>query len=81
MIASITVGTPSPAGGVDGGAALGGGTQSVDPNGFAVFVTEGTGDTVKVHTQDVTLGNTYGNMIAVKSGLRWNDRVVTRAPT
>jgi hypothetical protein len=48
------------------------------PNdGFAVFVTEGTGDTVKVHTQGVTLGNTYGNMIAVTSGLSLDQRVVT----
>ena len=40
-----------------------------NPNGFAVYVTEGAGDTVKVHTQDVTLGDTYGNNIAVLSGL------------
>ncbi len=48
-----------------------------NPNGFAVFVTEGAGDTVKVHTQDVTLGDTYGNNIAVLSGLNDKDRVVT----
>jgi multidrug efflux system membrane fusion protein len=48
-----------------------------NPNGFAVFVTEGAGDTVKVHTQDVTLGDTYGNNIAVLSGLGVKDRVVT----
>ena len=48
-----------------------------NPSGFAVFVTDGTGDTVKVHTQDVTLGNTYGNMIAVLQGLNPKDRVVT----
>ncbi len=48
-----------------------------DPNGFAVFVTEGSGDMVKIHTQDVTLGNTYGNMIAVHSGVNVGDRVVT----
>ena len=38
--------------------------------GFAVYVTEGKGDTAKVHTQDVTLGDTYGNKIAVLSGLK-----------
>jgi hypothetical protein len=48
-----------------------------NPNGFAVFVPEGAGDTVKIHTQDVTLGNTYGNMIAVSSGVNVKDRVVT----
>jgi RND family efflux transporter MFP subunit len=46
-------------------------------NGFAVFLTDGTGDTPKVHTQDVTLGDTYGNNIAVLSGLNANQRVVT----
>jgi RND family efflux transporter MFP subunit len=49
----------------------------VNPNGFAVFVTDGTGDTVRVRTQDVTLGDTYGNNIAVLSGLNGKDRVVT----
>jgi RND family efflux transporter MFP subunit len=48
-----------------------------NPNGFAVFVAEGTGDTVRVRTQDVTLGDTYGNNIAVLTGLNVNDRVVT----
>ena len=41
-----------------------------NPNGFAVYLTDGPGDTVKVHTQDVTLGDTYGNNIAVLSGLK-----------
>jgi multidrug efflux system membrane fusion protein len=52
--------------------------QSPDnPNGFAVFVADGTGDTVKVHTQDVQLGDTYGNLIAVLEGVSLKDRVVT----
>ena len=46
-------------------------------NGFAVFVAEGPGDTPKVRTQDVTLGDTYGNNISVLSGLNLADRVVT----
>ena len=46
-------------------------------NGFAVFVTEGTGDMVNVQTRDITLGNTYGNMIAVESGLQLGERVIT----
>jgi RND family efflux transporter MFP subunit len=45
--------------------------------GFAVFVTDGPGDTPKVHTQNVTLGDTFGNNIAVLNGLSVKDRVVT----
>jgi RND family efflux transporter MFP subunit len=46
-------------------------------NGFAVYVTDEPGDTTKIHTQTVTLGDTYGNNIAVLSGLSANQRVVT----
>jgi multidrug efflux system membrane fusion protein len=45
--------------------------------GFAVFLAEGPGDSPKVRTQDVTLGNTYGNNIAVLTGLNAGERVVT----
>ncbi len=48
-----------------------------NPNGFAVYLAEGTGDAVTVHTHDVTLGDTYGNNIAVLSGLTPKERVVT----
>jgi len=47
------------------------------PNGFAVFVAEGSGDTVRVRSQDVTLGDTYGNTIAVLSGVNLEERIVT----
>jgi RND family efflux transporter MFP subunit len=46
-------------------------------DGFAVYLTDGAGDTPKIHTQDVTLGDTYGNNIAVLSGLNPGQRVVT----
>ena len=46
-------------------------------NGFAVYVTDEAGATTKVHAQDVTLGDTYGNNIAVLSGLNANQRVIT----
>ncbi len=46
-------------------------------DGFAVYLTDSQGDTPKVRTQDVTLGDTYGNNIAVLSGLNLKDRVVT----
>jgi RND family efflux transporter MFP subunit len=77
MIASITIGTPSPAGGVPVLPISSVVRSLSNPSGFAVFVTEGSGDTVKIHSQDVTLGNTYGNMIAVQSGVNVGDRVVT----
>ncbi|MGB8887563.1 MAG: efflux RND transporter periplasmic adaptor subunit [Candidatus Korobacteraceae bacterium] len=77
MIASISIGTPSPAGGVAVVPISAVVRNPSDPTGFAVLVTEGSGDMVKVHTQDVTLGNTYGNLIAVHSGVNVGDRVVT----
>jgi multidrug efflux pump subunit AcrA (membrane-fusion protein) len=46
-------------------------------NGFGVFLTESSGELTKVRAQDVTLGNTYGNMIAVETGLTLGQRVVT----
>jgi len=51
------------------------------PNGFAVFVPDGDGDPVRVHTQEVELGGTYGNTIAVEQGLKAGDRVVTYGAT
>ncbi len=77
MIASISIGTPSPTGGVAVVPISAVVRNPSDPTGFAVLVTEGSGDMVKVHTQDVTLGNTYGNLIAVHSGVNVGDRVVT----
>jgi multidrug efflux system membrane fusion protein len=46
-------------------------------DGFAVFLTDGPGDTTSVHSRDVTLGDTFGNNIAVLTGLNAGDRVVT----
>ena len=77
MIASITVGNPGPPGGVMVVPISSVIKSPTTPKGFAVFVTEGTGGTVKVRAQDVTLGNTYGNLIAVTSGVNLNQRVVT----
>ncbi len=77
MIASITIGTPSPAGGVMVVPLSAVVRSPANQNGFAVFVTEGSSDMVKVQTRDITLGNTYGNMIAVESGLQLGERVVT----
>ncbi len=77
MIASLTIGASSPSGSVTVVPISAVVRSPSNLTGFAVFVTDGTGDMVKVHTQDVTLGNTYGNMIAVRSGVNIGDRVVT----
>jgi RND family efflux transporter MFP subunit len=77
MIASITIGNSGPSGGVMVVPISSVFKSPTTPRGFAVFVTEGDGGTVKVRTQDVTLGNTYGNMIAVTNGLSLGQRVVT----
>ena len=76
MIASITIGTPSrePVSVVPISAVI---RSPSNQQGFAVFVTDGPGDMVRVHAQDVTLGNTYGNDIAVLTGVNVNDRIVT----
>jgi RND family efflux transporter MFP subunit len=46
-------------------------------DGFAVYLTDGPGESPKVRAQDVTLGDTYGNNISVLSGLNPGERVVT----
>jgi multidrug efflux system membrane fusion protein len=53
----------------------------VRTNGFAVIVAEGPGDLVSVRLQPVELGDTIGNMIAVKSGINSGERVVTTGVT
>lgn len=51
------------------------------PNGFSVFIPQGSGDTVHVKSQEVELGPTYGNNIAVEHGLQAGDRVITYGAT
>ncbi len=46
-------------------------------DGFAVYLTDGPGESPKLRPQDVTLGDTYGNNISVLSGLNPGERVVT----
>jgi multidrug efflux system membrane fusion protein len=77
MIASITVGNPGPSGGVMVVPISSVIKSPTMKDGFAVFIADGNSGTVKVHTQNVTLGNTYGNVIAVTSGLGIGQRVVT----
>jgi multidrug efflux system membrane fusion protein len=50
-------------------------------NSFAVLVPEGTGDTEKVVSRKVELGDAYGNMIEVLHGVKLGERVVTTGAT
>ncbi len=64
-----------------------------DAKGFAVFIVqnsasagnagnaENAGDVVTVRTQDVSLGDAYGNVIAVLNGIGPGQRVVTSGAT
>ncbi len=49
--------------------------------GFAVLIAEGAGDPVTVRSRNVELGDAYGNMIQVVSGLKTGERVVTAGST
>lgn len=81
MIASITI-SPIPMSNRVLVVPLNAVVRSLDnPNGFAVFVPEGSGDTVKVRMVDVELGSAYGNVIAVMRGLHPGNRVVTTGAT
>jgi RND family efflux transporter MFP subunit len=51
------------------------------PEGFSVFVFEGTGDRGIVHRHTVQLGGPYGNLVAVTAGLSRGERVVTSGAT
>ncbi len=77
MIASLSIGAGRPIGRVMVVPLTAVIRSPGNPQGFAVYVTDGGGDTVKVHTQDVKLGDTYGNLIAVTQGLNVSERVVT----
>jgi multidrug efflux system membrane fusion protein len=50
-------------------------------NGFAVFVVEGDGDMESAHLRSVELGDMYGNVIGVNSGLQSGQRVITSGST
>lgn len=77
MIATIVIGAGQPIGRVMVVPLTSVIRSPSNPNGFAVYVTEGAGDTVTVRARDVNLGNTYGNMIAVTQGLDLQEHVVT----
>lgn len=52
------------------------------PQSFAVMVVESSGDTVTVHTRPVKLGgDTFGNLVVIRSGVTPGERVVTSGAT
>lgn len=52
-----------------------------NPDAFAVLTAEGNSDPVTVHSRTVQLGDAYGNMVQVLSGLNAGERVVTAGST
>ena len=81
MIASITLGNSQPGKHVLV-VPLSAVVRSPDKaDGFAVFAIDNSGDVTKVHTQNVSLGDAYGNRIAVLSGVKPGERVVTSGAT
>jgi multidrug efflux system membrane fusion protein len=51
------------------------------PDGFAVMTAEGSSDLVKAQLHPMELGETYGNMIAIKGGISPGERVITSGVT
>jgi RND family efflux transporter MFP subunit len=48
-----------------------------EPDQYAVFVVEAQGPKLFVRSRRITLGEAFGNRVAVKSGLNAGDRVIT----
>lgn len=55
--------------------------SSSNPDGYAVFVADGDGDSTKVRRTDVTVGRIHGNTVDVTGGLNPGARVVVRGAT
>jgi multidrug efflux system membrane fusion protein len=49
-----------------------------NPNGYAVYVADSADGSTSVRSRDVSLGNAYGNQIAVTGGLNPGEQVVTK---
>lgn len=52
-----------------------------NPNGYAVFVVTEEGGRQVARLREVTLGESYGNTVAVTEGLKLGDRVITMGGT
>jgi multidrug efflux system membrane fusion protein len=55
--------------------------SKTDPEGYAVFVADGTGEEPTVRLQDVKVGQIHGDTIAVTDGIKSGDRVVVYGAT
>ena len=55
--------------------------SKVNPNSYAVFVVDGAGDAQVARERLITLRETYGNVVAVGSGLKIGDQVITTGAT
>ncbi len=55
--------------------------SKTDPNGYAVFVADGTGEEPTARLQDVKVGQIRGDTIAVTDGIKSGDRVVVYGAT
>jgi multidrug efflux system membrane fusion protein len=51
------------------------------PDQYSVFVIEAQGDVQRARLRSVTLGEAFGNRVAVSSGLKVGDRVITSGGT
>ena len=50
-------------------------------SGFAVLTAEGNGEIESAHLRPVELGDVFGNMIGINSGLQSGERVITTGVT
>jgi membrane fusion protein (multidrug efflux system) len=55
--------------------------SKVDPNAYAVLVVEETGGRHVARMRNVTLGESYGNSVAVNSGVKPGEIVITTGVT
>ena len=55
--------------------------SKVDPNAYAVLVVEEAGGRHVARMRNVTLGESYGNSVAVNSGVRPGEIVITTGVT
>jgi multidrug efflux pump subunit AcrA (membrane-fusion protein) len=55
--------------------------SKADPNAYAVFVVEEAGGKHIARSRNVTLGESYGNSVAVNSGVKPGEIVITTGVT
>lgn len=55
--------------------------SKTNPNAYSVFLVDGNGEIQIAHERIITLGETFGNVVAVSSGLKIGDQIVTTGAT